>query len=150
MISNGSLVHHYQRLPLLDEICRELSAVAAADVLRRVDRAGRDEQHAAGLQRDRRLAVHLVLQRPFKDIDDLFARMRVPAERGSRAEVDAHLDDLAPGDAEIVLLEIGTLDSRLLRSRHLHAQTGSNDDCCHRDALRSLHVNLLEYMEPDM
>ena len=54
------------------------------------------------------LAVDLVLQRPFKDIDDLFARMRVPAERYSRAEVDAHLDDLASGDAEIVLLEIGT------------------------------------------
>jgi hypothetical protein len=76
--------------------------------------------------------------------------MRVPAERDSRAEVDAHLDDLAPGDAEIVLLEIGTLDSRLLRSRHVHAQTGSNDDCCHRNAVHSFHVNLLEYMKPEV
>jgi hypothetical protein len=76
--------------------------------------------------------------------------MRVPAERYSRAEVDAHLDDLASGDAEIVLLEIGTVDSRLLRSRHVHAQTGSNDDCCDRNALRSLHVNLLKYMKPEV
>ena len=71
------------------------------------------------------------------------------AERDSRAEVDAHLDDLAPGDTEIVLLEIGTLDSRLLRSRHVHARTGSNDDCCHRDALLPRHVNLA-YMKPDV
>src|SRR3954466_13840771 len=101
-------------------------------------------------QRDPRLAVHLVLHRSLKDVDDLFARMRVPAERYSRAEVDAHLDDLASGDAEILLLEIGTFDSRLLRSRRVHAQTGSDDDCCHRNPVRSFHVNLLEYMKPEV
>ena len=40
--------------------------------------------------------------------------MLVLDERRFRADVDAVLDDLAPGDAEIVLLEIGTLDSRRL------------------------------------
>src|SRR5829696_10552273 len=125
--SHRSLDHHDQRLPFLDEVCRELSRVAAADVLRRVDSTGWNEQHAARLQRRRRLAVQFILQSPFKDIDDLFARMPVPAERYARAEVDAHLDDLASGDAEIVLLEIGPLDSRLLRSRHVRPQTGSDD-----------------------
>jgi hypothetical protein len=38
--------------------------------------------------------------------------MSVLAERHSRVEVDAHLDDLASGVSEIVPLEIGALDSR--------------------------------------
>ena len=45
----------------------------------------------------------------------------------SRVEVDAHLDDLASGDAEIVPLEIGSLDSRLLRLRHVQRQTACDD-----------------------
>ena len=53
--------------------------------------------------------------------------MPVLAERHSRVEVDAHLDDLASGDAEIVPLEIGALDSRLLCARHLQHQTASDD-----------------------
>jgi hypothetical protein len=43
--------------------------------------------------------------------------MGVPDERRCRADVDARLDDLASGDAEIVLLEVGALDVRLL-GRH--------------------------------
>jgi hypothetical protein len=35
-------------------------------------------------------------------------------ERCGRAEVDEGLDDFVPGDAEIVLLEIGALDVWLL------------------------------------
>jgi hypothetical protein len=52
--------------------------LAAADVLRRVDHSGRDEQDVAGLERDRRLPIQLILQHVFEKIDDLFARMRVP------------------------------------------------------------------------
>jgi hypothetical protein len=37
--------------------------------------------------------------------DDLFARMRVLAERRSQAEVNARLHDFASGDIEIVPLE---------------------------------------------
>ena len=42
--------HHDERLPFLDDIRGELRPVAAADVLRRVDRSGRDEQDVAGLE----------------------------------------------------------------------------------------------------
>jgi hypothetical protein len=44
--------------------------------------------------------------------------MGVLDQRRFRAEVDACLDDLAAGDAEIVLLEIGASESRRLLDRH--------------------------------
>src|SRR5712691_10831137 len=114
-----SLDHHDERLPFFDDIRGELRPGAAADVLGRVDRSGRDEQDVAGLERHRRLALDLILQRAFEDIDDLFARMPVLVERHARVELYARLDDLASGEAEIVPLEIGALDSRLLRPRHV-------------------------------
>src|SRR5262245_19475051 len=79
---NGRSLHHCeQRFPFLDDIRGELRPVAAADVLRRVDRPGRDKQDVAGLKRHRRLAFDLILQRAFEDIDDLFARMRMLGRR---------------------------------------------------------------------
>src|SRR5919202_4477732 len=110
-----------ERLPFLDDIRGELSRVASAYVPHRVDRFGRDEQDVAGVERRRWLALDLILQRPFQDIDDLFARMLVLDERRFRADVDAVLDDLASRDAEIVLLEIRAPDSRrlLLRAGHV-------------------------------
>ena len=45
------------------------------------------------------------------------------------AIVDARLDDLASGDAEIVPLEVGARDSRLLRPRHVQRQAA-----CRRSA----------------
>jgi hypothetical protein len=47
-----------------------------------------------------------------------FARMGVLDQRRLGADVDAGLDDLASGDAEIVLLEIGALDSFRLLGCH--------------------------------
>ena len=44
----------------------------------RVDYSGRDEQDLAGLERDRRLSSTVILHIAFEDIDDFFARMRVP------------------------------------------------------------------------
>ena len=63
-------------LPFSTTYVASSAAVNAADVLRRVDRSGRDEQDVAGLERHRRLALDLILQQAFEDIDDLFARMR--------------------------------------------------------------------------
>src|SRR5262245_14605776 len=99
-----SLDQRKERLPFFDDIRGELRCIARARVPRRVDRSGRDEQDVAGLERHRRLALDLVLHRTFKDVDDLLARMRVPGERYARGELDAHLDDLASRDAEIVPL----------------------------------------------
>jgi hypothetical protein len=82
--------------PFFDDIRGELLRVAAADVLRRVDRSGGDERHIAGLERYRRLALDLIFDRALDDIDDLFARMRVLAERRSAVEVDARLNDPVP------------------------------------------------------
>ena len=70
-----------KRLPIFDDIRGELRRVAAADVLRRVDRSSRDEQDLAGLERHRRLALELILQRSFDDVDDLFARMALSERR---------------------------------------------------------------------
>jgi hypothetical protein len=49
-----------------------------------------------------------------KDIDDLFGRMRVPDQRRFRADVDARPDHLAPGNAEILPLQIDAPQSRRL------------------------------------
>ena len=66
-------------------------------------RSVRDEQDLAGLERHRRPAVELILQHTFDDVDEFFARMRVPGRGHSRGDIDERLNDLASGDAEIVL-----------------------------------------------
>src|SRR5439155_24513563 len=110
-----SLDYHEERLPLFDEIRGELCRVAAAYVLHCVDRFGRDEQDVARVVRRRRLTFDLGLQRPFEDIDDLFARIVVFHGRRLGADVDSVLDDLTSRDAEVVLLKICALDAwRLL------------------------------------
>src|SRR5215218_4051113 len=101
-VASGSLTrrsfgHHDERLPFFNDIRGEFRPVAAADVLRRVDRSGRDEQDLAGLERHRRLALDPVLQRAFEDVDDLFTRMTMPAERRPGVELDSRLHDLAAG-----------------------------------------------------
>jgi hypothetical protein len=53
-----------------------------------MDRLRRHCQRLAGVDDRRRLAVEVVLQRPFQDIDDLFARMLVPDKRRLRTDVD--------------------------------------------------------------
>jgi len=81
-----------------------------------VDRAGRDEQDVAGLERHSWPSFDLILQRALQDIDDLFARMGVPGGDISRVEVDAYLDDLASLGSS--LCEVGRIrtDLGLLRS----------------------------------
>src|SRR5215207_9486835 len=64
-----------ERLALFDEIRGELRGVAGADVLRRVDRSGRDEKSFADLERHRRPALEPILQQAFNDVGDLFPRM---------------------------------------------------------------------------
>ena len=88
-LTERSLHQCDERLPFFDDMRGELCPVAAANVLRRVDRSGRDEQDVARLDRYRRLDLNLILQRVFEDIDDLFARMRVTGGDISRVEVDA-------------------------------------------------------------
>jgi hypothetical protein len=106
LAERDSLDYHEELLAPFDDVCSELRAVAAADVLHRVDRFGRDEQDVAGFERRRRPALHPVLQRPFEDVENHFAPMLVPDEWRLRANVDAALDDLASGDAQIVPLEV--------------------------------------------
>jgi hypothetical protein len=55
---------------------------------------------------------------PSEDVDDLFARMGVLDQRRFGADVDARLDHLTSGDAEILLLEIGAPESRRLLDRY--------------------------------
>jgi hypothetical protein len=51
--------------------------------------------------------------------------MAVPGGRRPGGEIDARLDDLASGNAEIVPLEIGAVEFRLLRPRHAHRQNAT-------------------------
>lgn len=58
--------------PFFDNIRREFRSAAGAEVPRRVDRSGWNEQDFASLQRHRRLALYRVFPYTFEDIDDLF------------------------------------------------------------------------------
>jgi len=90
----------------------------------------------------RRSALDLILDGAFEDIEDLFARMRVLWERHSRRKLEAYLNDLASGDAQIVPLEFETGESRLLRPRCVQRQTASGDQHRYRHASSRFHVNL--------
>ena len=94
---------------------------------RRMDGFGRNEQDLAGLECDRRSSFDLILECALDDIDDLFARVPVPAERCARGEIDTHLDDFPTGRTQIVPLEIGSLDSRRLRLHHVQRNTTGHD-----------------------
>src|SRR3954470_10659221 len=67
------LGYRYEWFPLFDDVGRELRRVNGADVLRRVRHSVRDQQYVARLQHYRRLALELVLQRAFEDIDDCWS-----------------------------------------------------------------------------
>jgi hypothetical protein len=87
-----------------------------------VNGLGRHRQRLAGAVRLRLLTVDRVLERPFQDVDDLLAGVLVPDDRRFRPELDPVLDHHAPGDGEIVLLQIRASDPRRL----LHCFV-----CCH-------------------
>src|SRR6185295_20055083 len=76
-----SLHQRQQRLTFLDDVGGELAAGDAAGIAGRMNRSGWNEEHVAGLQRDRWLVLDLIFERAFEDINDLFAGMRVLAER---------------------------------------------------------------------
>jgi hypothetical protein len=97
-----------------DDVRGEFGRVAASDIPHRVDHPARDGQRVTGVACPRRLALDLVPQRPFEDVDDLFTRMGVPDRCRFGAYVDALLDDLSSGRAEIVLLQFGAPQSRRL------------------------------------
>src|SRR5688500_18059600 len=103
---SSSLHQHDERLPFFDDIRGELRPGNAANVPRRVNGSSRNEHDISGFQRHWQVVVDLILQRSLDHVDDLFARMPMLAERRSRSELDAHLDDFASGRAEIVSLKI--------------------------------------------
>src|SRR3712207_9180833 len=72
------LARRDERLAFLDDVRGELRRVAAADVLRRVDRPGGDEQGLAGLEPHRRRAPEPGTQQASGDGGELFPRMAVP------------------------------------------------------------------------
>ena len=129
--SESDSLSSVERFPFFDDIRGQLRSFSAADVLRRVDRSGRDDGRR-GLERHHGFPSNLVLQRrPFESRDDLFTRMRVPRGRHPWVEFDDRLDDLASGDAEIVPLEIDASGSCLLRLRHVQNETARDNDHRH-------------------
>jgi MFS family permease len=120
----GSRRHRDERPALVDDIGGELGGAFGAGVGHRVDRPGRDEQDVAGPERHRRPAVEAIFERAPQHIDQLFARMAVPGGGGARGEIDADLDRLVPGGAEVVAQQVGARDGRLLRRRRLRTAGG--------------------------
>jgi hypothetical protein len=66
----------------------------------------------------------------------------VLAERDPWGELDAHLDDLASGVAEIVPLEVGPFDARLLGWRRGQHEAASDDQCRYSRDMYRFHMTL--------
>jgi len=112
----------------VDDIGGELGGAVGAGIGHRVDRSGRDEQDIAGPERHRRPAVEAIFERAPQHIDQLFARMAVPGGDGARGEIDADLDRLVPGEAEVVAQEIGARDGGPRRRRLRGGRRRRQDD----------------------
>jgi hypothetical protein len=71
--------------------------------------------------------------------------MAVRRERHPGGEIDAHLDDLAARNAQIMPLQIRALDSRLLRLRHGRRQTAPDEQhrYCYGHHSSGFHLGLL-------
>jgi hypothetical protein len=65
---------------------------------------------------------------PSDGVDHFLARMAVAGRQGARREIDAHLDELAPGRSEIVPLQTGPRNAWDLRQCHVQCQTAP----CHQ------------------
>src|SRR3954463_1811843 len=104
-----------ERLALFDDVGGENLSRTGAGVGRVVNRAGRKQESAAGLQCHRRLALLLNQKRALEHVTDLFAGMRMPSGRGARIEVGEGLDDFVAGGREVALLQDGPLEGGLLR-----------------------------------
>jgi hypothetical protein len=65
--------------------------------------------------------------------------MRVLRERHCRRKLEAYLNDLASGDAQIVPLEFDTSESRLLRPGHVQRQAASGDQHRYRHNSSRFH-----------
>jgi hypothetical protein len=62
------------------------------------------EQDISRLPCQRRLAIDIVFNGAFEDVDNLFARMPVPGEGCTGREFDPQLPHFPAGDAEIMPL----------------------------------------------
>src|SRR5262245_31833659 len=102
-----------------------------------MDHSIRNEQHLTGFKRHWWLAVELILQRSFDDIDNLFSRMRVSRGHHARGNIDARLDHLASSYAKIVSLQIGAFDSGCLGEQY---QSASYDQHCYRKDSNCFHI----------
>src|SRR6185369_1198539 len=113
-----------ERFALLDDVGGKLTAGDAAGIPGRMDRSGRNEEHVAGLKCHRRLVLDLIFERAFEDINHLLAVMCMLAKRHAGGEIDADLDRLTPGRADVVPLQVGSRDPVLLRLRAKRRENG--------------------------
>jgi hypothetical protein len=103
-----------QRFALFDNVGRQFRPIAASDVLYPVDHAGRDEEDIAGIVDRGRPALDVILERPLDYVNDLLAGMRVRGENIARVKIDAYLDSLVSGRAQIMPLQLGPFCFRLM------------------------------------
>jgi hypothetical protein len=71
-----------------------------------MDYAIRYEKDVAGLERNQSLTLDIVLDRALEDIDDLFTRVAMSREGGSRRKSHACLQALPSLDAQIMALKV--------------------------------------------
>src|SRR5687767_2736714 len=103
--SRSLTCQHQQRLIFLHDVGCKFCCVAAADILRRMKYSRRYKQYIPRLERNRWLSLHLVLERAFDHIDDLFTRVSVHAKCFPFRKVDAYLPGFLSFGAQIVTLQ---------------------------------------------
>src|SRR5438270_843819 len=125
----GVLHHGSQRLPLLDHIGGEHFRRTLADVPGGVDGLRRDEERISCLQRGVRFPRNLQFEGPFQQVPELFAGMRVLADRRAWLEFGTDLHRFASRNAQIVPLQLNPLEAGLLRLQRA-ACPGTDERCC--------------------
>lgn len=100
-----------ERLAFLDDVRGHFDRDTVANIAHRVNDTVRHGQSIPGIAHPVRLAIDLVLQRPLQNANDLLAMVVVPDRRRVRGDLHPCLDDLTPGNAEILLLQIGAPQS---------------------------------------
>src|SRR5579872_3240068 len=80
-------------------------------------RAAGDDEPVSGLDLQRGLPFHQNFALAFLDVANLFARMRMPARRSPRSQLDANDNRLAPRNSGVAPLYDRTLKARVLRPK---------------------------------
>ena len=92
--------------PLLDDVRGQFDSNTVADVAGLVVHTVRDRERVAGIAHNGWLPLQPIFERSLQNTDDFLAGVEMLERWRIRGELHPRLNDLSPGDAEVVPLQI--------------------------------------------